>query len=176
MTLQITMTTEMKIEIKNSLSMPSGFTLFELVVVMAVISVMVMVAVPYASKSNEGLKLKQEGLNIAEAVKYAIDLAINSGKPVRITIDTKNKDYLLEAAAAENVYKPIEGFPGEVCYISQTTSIVDMTGFETDGSNQYLVFDTAKQWPDAEFSLSAGDIVETIRIKGKRVEVEESAL
>jgi prepilin-type N-terminal cleavage/methylation domain-containing protein len=174
--LQITTTTKMQAAIKNNLSMTAGFTLFELVVVMAVISVMIMVAVPYASKSNDGLKLKQEGLNIAEAIKYAIDLAINSGKSVRITIDTKNKEYLLEAASAENTYRPLDGFLGAACYISQTTRIVDMTGFETDGSNQYLVFAPAKQWPQAEFSLSAGDIVETIRIKGKKIEVEESTI
>ena len=172
MTLQTTMTFQMK---NNSL-IREAFTLFELVIVLAIISAMVTVTVPYATRSNRNLKIKQQSLNIAELAKYAIELAADIKRPVRLTINTKQKSYQLEIATEANYYQPVDGFLGSVRYIDKTVRIMDITGFDMQANNCYLVFDPAGQWPDADFSLVTADLIETISIRGRRVEIEESTI
>lgn len=153
-----------------------SFTLFELVIVLAIISAMTMVLMPYAGNSNKSLKLKQHCLDIAETIKYAIDLAVNTQRPTRLAINVKNKSYLLEMATQTNNYQPIEGFHGAVRYIRKTAHIIDMEGFYQDANDCYIVFDPAKKWPSASFSLSSQDLIKTIKIEGKRIEIEESTI
>ena len=44
----------------------SAFTFFELVIVLAIISAMVAVVLPFCRRSNEGLKIRQAGSSIAQ--------------------------------------------------------------------------------------------------------------
>ena len=170
--------TMMTLQIQNRRPGLYGFTLFELIVVLVIISVMVTITIPYATRSNEGLKIKQECLNIAEAVRYAIDLAMDTKKPTRIVINPKNNSYLLEIATGINnqSYKPTEGFQGIVRYFGQAIHIIDITGFDVDGNSWYLIFDPTKPWSNASFSLSIGDVIKTVKIEGKQVKLEEPTI
>jgi len=161
---------------KDKASPHVGFTLVELIIVLAIISAMVKVLLPYATRSNDSLKVKQQCLDMAEVIKYAIDLAINTRKSTRITINPKNKSYLLEMATQTNSYQPIEGFHGTVRYISRAANIMDIQGFCCDANDQYLIFDPTGKWPDASISLSTEDSIETIKIRGRCVEIEESTI
>ena len=133
-----------------------GFTLLELVLVLAIVSAMVTIAVPYATKSNEALKIKQQALNIAQAVQYALDLSINTKRPTRIVIDTRNKSYVLQLAAQRNNrnFEPLEGFYGATRYIAKSIQVSDITGFDVDGNGYNLVFDPHQKWPTAAVSLT----------------------
>ena len=155
-----------------------GFTLFELIVVLVIIVAMATVVVPYATRSNEDLKIKQECLNVAETVKYAIYLAMDTRRATRIVINPKNNCILLEIATGidNQDYKPVENFQGAVRYFGRNVHIMDMTGFSVDGNSSYLVFEPAKPWPYASICLSASDAMRTIRIKGKQVEIDNSAI
>lgn len=156
----------------------NAFTLFELIVVLAIISTMVTVILPYATRSNESLRIKQECLNIAEAVKYAIDLATDTKRPTRIVINRKSRSYLLEIADREKNqgFRPVEDFQGAIRYLGQTIHIIDVQGFNFEASDSYLIFDPAKQWPNASVSLAISDAAWTIKIRGKQVEIEQSAI
>ena len=174
MTLQTMMTLEMKDKGTES----RGFTLSELVVVLALISAMLVIVIPYATRSNECLKAKEECLNMAEAIKYAIDLSVATKRPTRIVIDPKNRSYLLAKASGVDDYDfaPTEDYPGGIRYFGETTHITDMNGFDIEPDGCCLTFDPRRPWPDASLSLSCGERVNIIRIRGKQVEIDESTI
>ena len=153
----------------------AGFTLFELIVVLMIIATMVMVAVPFATRSNKSLKIEDECLSLTEAAKYAADLAADTRRPTRIVVNLKNNSYLLEVATGEDArsYKPIDGFGGNIRCLGQGVRIVNTTGFTVDGSEHCLVFEPTRPWPNASISLSSGDAVKTIQIRGQHVEFED---
>jgi type II secretory pathway pseudopilin PulG len=155
-----------------------AFTLFELIVVLVIIAAMTTVVVPYATRSNKNLRVKQECLNMAEAVKYTINLAMDTKRPTRIVINPKNNSYLLEIATGINNqdYKPVEDFQGAVHYFGRNVHIIDTTGFSVDGNGRYLIFDPARPWPNASICLSTSDAIKTIDIRGKQVEIDDSAI
>ena len=156
----------------------SGFTLFELIIVLAIIAAMVAVIVPHATRSNDSLKIKQECLSMGEAIKYLTDLAVESKRPTRIVIDPQNNSYILEISTdiSRRDFKPLEGFGGDVRSLGESVKLTDFDGFDMEGSNQYLLFDPARPWPNASISISAGNEINTIKISGRQVEIEESEI
>ena len=66
-----------------------AFTLFELVIVLAVISAMVAVVMPFCLRSNEALEIKQGCSDIAQALRYAIDLSGQKSVPVKFIYNKK---------------------------------------------------------------------------------------
>jgi len=169
---------EVSANVRDKRWQPCGFTLIELVIVLAIISAMVMVIMPYATKSNESLKLNQECLNIAETVRYAINLSVNSRKPIRIVIDPKNKSYSLETGAridGQN-FKPIEDIQGSTHYLGRNIEIKDVDGFSIEKEGYYLVFDPARAWPEASISLSNSGTIKIIKIRREQVEIEDSEI
>ena len=157
---------------------PSGFTLLELLIVLMVIAVMVTVAVPYASRSNKGLKAEQVCLSLAETAKYAMDLAVDKKKPTRVVVDPRNRSFLLEVAVGPGGrdYEPVNRPGFETRYFGQDIYITDAVGFDIDGGKYCLVFDPARPWPDASISMSSSNALKTIRIHGRQVEIEDSGI
>ena len=149
----------------NSTVFFTGFTLFELVIVLAIISAMVAVVMPFAKRSNDGLKIKQAGSNIAKAIRYAIDLAQKRNKAVKFIFIEKY-----------NSFEPVDKFTGTERFIDENIHLFDIEGFEQAGQEYYLIFDPKRPWPDAWISLSTNDLTETIRIKSKYVEIEEDSI
>jgi prepilin-type N-terminal cleavage/methylation domain-containing protein len=155
-----------------------GFTLLELIVVLVIISAMITVILPYATRSNQGLRLEQESLSVAEAVKYAMNLAVDSGRPTRLVLDVKNESYSVEIAGEINSldFQPVQDIYGTVRRLGPDIHILDVDGFGVAAGGYTLGFDCAGHWPQASVSLVAGSEVTTIRIDGKRVEIENSAI
>lgn len=151
----------------------SAFTLFELVVVLAIISAMVAVVLPFCKRSNEGLKIRQHSSSIAQNIRYAIDLAQRENRAVKFVFDEKYKSYYLEIEDGENSFVQLEDFTGKERFIDENIKLFDIEGFEQVGSEYYLVFDPERAWPDAWIRLYTNDLIETIRIKSKYVEIEE---
>jgi len=170
--------TMMILRTNNKLSRSRGFTLFELITVLLIISAMAMAVVPYVTRSNSNLATREQGLNMAEAIKYAIDLAGDTKRPTRIVINLQKKSYVIETASGVNNqdYQQVQDLQGAAGCLGESVAIVDMEGFGVEGKNCQLIFDPARLWPDASFSLSTGEAIETIKIRGKRVEIEESTI
>lgn len=154
-----------------------GFTLFELIVVLAIIAAMVTVMMPYASRSNKDLKAKQASLSLGEIIKYAIDLTIDTKKPTRIVIDAQKHSYWVEIAKDKNSqnYQQIDQFGGNVQYLGQDIYVLDAEGFDVEDGKYVLVFNPEHPWPQASISLSSTDTLRTIRIHGRYVEIEDSS-
>jgi prepilin-type N-terminal cleavage/methylation domain-containing protein len=155
-----------------------GFTLFELMVVLVIIGAMVAVAVPYATRSNESLKIKQECLSMAEAIEYLVDLAQDTKRPTRVVIDLETNCYALERATgiSNRDFEPIETFGGRSRYLGGGVQVIDTIGFDSAGNKACLTFEPSSPWPNASISLSGGDTIRTIRISGRNVEIEDSTI
>lgn len=160
----------------NHLKIRDGFTLIELIVVLAIISAMISVVLPFAGRSNEGLKIKEQGRDIAETIKYALDLAQNSHKQVKFVINTQDKSYQLQTADDKGFFTILESSLGSIRYIEQVVVIGDIDGFTSEGQGLTLIFDYRKPWPKASFSLSTKDLKEVITINGKSVNIEETSI
>ena len=155
-----------------------AFTLFELVIVLAIIAAMVAVAAPYATRSNKTLKVESQCMSLAESIEYIAVLAMETKRATRLLIDPATNEYSLEIANGPGV----EDFESVLIsgrtrrYLSRDIRIVDMSGFSIDAGSHCLLFELSKPWPRASISLSDGDVNKTIIITGKRVEVEDSAI
>ncbi|MHC5061197.1 MAG: pilus assembly FimT family protein [Planctomycetota bacterium] len=160
----------------NKTVFSAGFTLFELVVVLAILSAMVAVVLPLVRRSNDGLKIKQAGSSIAQTIRYAIDLAQKRNKAVKFIYNDKYRSYHLQIEDTENSFEPVEDFTGTERFINENIQLFDIEGFEQTGSESFLIFDPEMAWPNAWISFSTNDLTVTIRIKSKYVEIEEESI
>ncbi len=171
MMLQIMMTAGRE----NRRSTTQGFTLVELLVVLVLISAMMTVAVPYATRSSKALKANEDCLDAAELFRYAIAIATDRKRPSRIVIDRKDNSLRLETCeTGKRSWERVHDFAGTVRYFGQGVRIGNMTGFGSEGNRCYVVLDPAKPWPVASLSLSDGETIKTIRIEGRCVRIEDS--
>ena len=154
----------------------SGFTLLELVVVLTIISAMVAVVLPFCKRSNDGLKIRQHSSNIAQAIRYAIDLAERRNAAVRFVFNDKYKSYRLEVEGSENNFERVDDFTGTEQFLDKNIFLFDIEGFEQEGAEYFFVFDPRKPWADAWICFSTNDLTETIRIKARYVEIEEKSV
>src|SRR5882724_2742021 len=70
---------------------PAGFTLIELIVVLAILSLMAVLATPLLNRVSPGLELKSTAHNIAAAMREARTLAIRDNGEVAVLIDLNNR-------------------------------------------------------------------------------------
>jgi prepilin-type N-terminal cleavage/methylation domain-containing protein len=152
------------------------FTLVELIVVLAIISIIVSVVLPFAGRSNEGLKIKEQSRDIAETIKYAQDFAQKSHKQVKFIIDTKDKSYQLQVADEKGIFNVLESSLGTIRYIDQKVVIADIDGFTPEDQKLCLIFDYKKPWPKASLSISTKDLQYIIKINGRKVSIEEISI
>ena len=157
--------------------MRKGFTLIEVLLVLVILSTMVAVTLPYATRSHDSLRLEQEVRNLADAVRYATQLAENTNRPIRVLLDTTRGCYCLQTTTLDaQEYVSIEDPIGVLRYLDPKVRIVNVEGFESDERDQhYLSLDPRKPWPEAALDLSAGDWRRKVKVTGRRVEVEDAA-
>jgi len=162
----------------NNNSSAPAFTLIELIIVLMIISTIVTVAVPYATRSNEVRKMNQECRNLVETIKYGIDLASDTKRTTRLILNLPKKAYWLEIeteAHAED-FEPVENFAGWQGYLCQSISITEVSGFQMQGKKYYLSFRPAEKWPSASFMLSVKNTRNRIVVRGKRVVIYEHGI
>lgn len=150
-----------------------GFTLFELVIVLAIIAAMIAVVLPYVSQRNDAMRVDGFSHDLADAIRYAIDLAEAEGSTVKLVIDTANNGYCLQQADNNVGYRAVKGFIGEFQYFNDDVRIDIIEGFVADGRSVYLLFDPSQRWPDARFRISTENSAKTIIVNGKNIEIED---
>jgi len=168
--------TSRKMKTGNNNVFVTGFTLFELVVVLAIISAMVAVVMPLVQRSNDGLKIKQAAADIAQVIRYAIDLADKRKRPVKFTYNDKYKSYRLEIEQDQDSFEPVDDFTGSERFLDENIVLFDIEGFEQTGQEYFLVFDPQKAWQDAWISFTTEDLIMTIKIELRYVEIEEESI
>jgi type II secretory pathway pseudopilin PulG len=155
-----------------------AFTLIELVIVLVIISAMVTVTVPYATRSSEGVMLEQASRDLVEAVKYTMYFATDTKRRARLVIDFASGSYVIEVAPEMNdrdFERPEDDRAGPRC-LAAGIRIVDFEGLTMSNKNRYcLVFDPGQPWPHARLSLTARHTQKTIRIAGRAVDIEDGS-
>ena len=76
-----------------------GFTLVELVVVMALLAVAAALAAPVMSRSIRGRNIKGEATRFIAATEYARDEAVSQGVPMTVWIDPATQRFGVEPRA-----------------------------------------------------------------------------
>lgn len=71
----------------------AGFTLAEMLVVMAILALSMAVSVPYARRSSNSQQLIAESLRLAAALKQARNLAMTSGADQDVVLDLEQKTF-----------------------------------------------------------------------------------
>jgi general secretion pathway protein H len=71
----------------------AGFTLAEMLVVMAILALTMTLSLPYARRSSDGQQLMAESLRLASALKETRSLAMTSGEDQDIVIDLEQKTF-----------------------------------------------------------------------------------
>jgi len=147
--------------------------------VLVIMTTALAIVVPYVTRSNVGLKVDEVCRDIASAVKYAVDRAVNLGRPVRLVISPHGRNFQLEQAEdiTGGIYAAIDGTPGQARFFDERLYITDVDGFEALGADRYvLVFDPRRPWPRAEIAIASNDAARTIYIKGRMAEVQQTDL
>ena len=76
-----------------------GFTLAELVVVMALLAIVAALSVPSMSRSIRARNLRGEAARFVAATEYGRDEAVSQGVPMIVWIDAKAQRYGIEPKA-----------------------------------------------------------------------------
>jgi prepilin-type N-terminal cleavage/methylation domain-containing protein len=153
----------------------AAFTLFELVVVLAIIAALAAVVLPFSRRSNDALKMKQHSSSMAQMLRYAVNLAEDNDS-VRFVFDSKNMSYSLRMADDSHNFKQSPDFAGAERFLDRSIYLFDIEGFEQAGAEYLLTFDARMSWPQAHITLCTRDVTETIRIDTKNVVVEEKSI
>ena len=154
-------------------SLGGGFTLYELVIVTAIISAAVSVCLPYATRSRVAEEVRQEASNIRETLIYGLRLAEGSGKNVRVVFDFKGGRYCLQVEDEGDRFEVSERFPRGWRNLSDGIKFVESGGMEVDGEFRFVEFSRDVEWPRGEVSVVSSEVSVDIIVEGRDVRIEE---
>ena len=77
----------------------AGFTLVELILVLAILAMMVAFVAPALAKSSRARNLEQEALRFVALTEYARDEAVSQGVEMAIYVDVQAQKYGMEPAS-----------------------------------------------------------------------------
>ncbi len=153
-----------------------AFTLVELLIVLVILSAMVTVTVPYATRSRTGRQLEEACRDVAETVKYAMNHAADTGQPARLVLDVAAGSYQIEVSARDDRehFDPLEDNRAGMRWLGSGVGVAGHEGFRLISRSQYgLVFDPASAWPQASLSLMVQDRTRIVRVRGRLVDIED---
>ena len=154
----------------------TGFTLFELIVVLGIISTMLLIVLPFCKRSNTNLELKQTGNNIAQILRYAIDLAERRNKRVKFVYLRALNSYRLDVFTDEGHFEPTNNFTGRDKYISNNVELYDMEGFDQDKDAYFIEFNPKKKFLKRKISFCSNDLIFEIKIDAKYIQTKLQSL
>ncbi len=119
----------------------AGFTLIELILVMAILSAVVVVSAPSLSRFFHGQSLGDEARRFIVLTRFALNKAISTGIPMTLWIDTQQNLYGLEVMEGyqmetddEIVFEPDEEIQIEVYPREATENSIATISFFPDGT------------------------------------------
>jgi prepilin-type N-terminal cleavage/methylation domain-containing protein len=115
----------------------SGFTVFELLIVVVIIAIAAAVAVPLASSAS-GMQIKSAANMIAADLEYAKSMAISRAQSFSVVFDAATESYQLEDQGGNVIAHPVKkGFDYVVDFGSERRlKKVQITGADFDGTNR----------------------------------------
>jgi prepilin-type N-terminal cleavage/methylation domain-containing protein len=149
----------------------AAFTLIEMIIVMAIISAMMTVVIPYAANSRRAAQLKLTAIDLAQTIDYAINHAIHNKIPTRILIDTKTPAFSIETATSTDplIFDTATRITPATTVLPNPLRFADFDGLIHTNNNWQIVFNPAEPWPDASITLASDNAEININIRGKYV-------
>ena len=146
---------------------------------LAILTTALTIVVPYIARSNDGLKVGELCQDIACAVEYAVDCALNTSAPVRLVVSPQSRFFQLERAEdiSGGIYTSLDEISGQPRFFDERLHIIDIDGFDVLSTDRYiLVFDPRKPWPHAEIAVTSDKVAQRIYIRGPRATVQHMDL
>ncbi|MBU2540436.1 MAG: prepilin-type N-terminal cleavage/methylation domain-containing protein [Candidatus Omnitrophica bacterium] len=121
-----------------------AFTLIELLLVVAVLSVMVGISLPAFKKTYNRLNLENIALNILSTARYARAKAIVESRIYRLNFDIEDKSYSLSTESDDKIegFQPISGRFGKIAQITDDINIktsADHVNFYPSGDSDEII-------------------------------------
>ena len=80
----------------------AGFTLVELILVLAILAMMVALVAPALAKSSRARNLEQEALQFIALTEYARDEAVSQGVEMAVFVEAQTQHYGIEPASGNS--------------------------------------------------------------------------
>ena len=110
----------------------AGFTLIEILIVVAIIGITALVIIPAFNSYEDEQKLTMAAAELTDALRYARNEAIRTGNTFRVAINADNDQFLIEDLAAlpgQAVIHPVNRTPYRIDFsASGRYSGTDITG------------------------------------------------
>lgn len=129
---------KIKFEKSNSIS-KMGFTLIELVVVLAVVAMIVGMSAPMAGKGVRKFEVQRCAESLGELLRYASLAVGERGTGVRVVIDIKNRSAWMEELE-EGGFVKSEGDEFLTFWFGKEVLAVEVEEFESEGNLRFLEF------------------------------------
>lgn len=108
-----------------------GFTLVEMLVVLAIIGMLMGISLPFTSSFGKGLKIKTTARAIAGVLRVAKSNAVTLRKNYSVVFDVKKDEYWIEDASGQ-VYEKKYSLPASIKFEVKDNKEADPVTFKDD--------------------------------------------
>ncbi|MDP2911924.1 MAG: GspH/FimT family pseudopilin [Candidatus Omnitrophota bacterium] len=108
-----------------------GFTLVEMLVVLAIIGMLMGISLPFTSSFGKGLKIKTTARAIAGVLRVAKSNAVTLRKNYSVVFDVKKDEYWIEDASGQ-VYEKKYSLPASIKFEVKDNKDADPVTFKDD--------------------------------------------
>ncbi len=128
----------------TSITGKKAFTLMEMLIVLAVITLLLGISIPFVANFTKGAKLKTAAKDVFAILNTARNLSLTYRKNYSIIFDTSvtpHAYYIIDED--ENVYRKKYSLPSSISFsVSDGRSTFSSTGGLATGSNSIAIFDS----------------------------------
>ena len=144
----------------------TGFTLFEIMLAVAIIGLLAMVMIPSFNSHEDEQKLTMASTELVDGLRFARNEAMRTGSAFRVEIDNDNDRFVvtdLSGSAGQTVYHPVNKKPYGIDF---ATSMI-YSGVDINGSSKIDIDFTARGLTDADrvITLSYGSFSTQIMVE-----------
>lgn len=157
---------------KMKITTCNGFTLCELIIVMAVISIGVILTIPLARNSKAASSVRQEAENLAEIIKSGAEIFDITGSDILVRLDKERRYYGIEIRNSEGEfmrYKPEKfsrGFSNEI-------HLADTSGLAAFENDMVIKFSRGEKMPSGKVVLANEQCAVEVVFEYRKVELNE---
>lgn len=112
---------------------PDGFTLLELLVVLTIVAVL-LVIIPNATAGLATLRLREATADLAETLRMARDVAIQTGCTTQVSIDVQQHSYRMGSGLAQPLSEAVDSISASQHSDTRQSDELEPFRFFADGS------------------------------------------
>lgn len=122
----------------------SAFTLLELIVVVALLSILTASIVPIYATSMTGARIRNARADLITALRYCQDRAVQESREYRLYLDREERSWWIERQTevnrdSEKVFEPLAGAEGEKHVLPEALEFRQIKARQPRKRNRYFV-------------------------------------